>query len=106
MATGWGMVASCTQTWMGESALPVEGSLEQFITEHYWGYSAQRNGGCLEYHVTHLPWRVWTATSAGFDGDASALYGSVLAAVIRSNPHSAFIAEGSPVVVFTGTSIL
>jgi uncharacterized protein len=89
----------------GDPALPAEGSLEQFITEHYWGYSAQRNGGCLEYHVTHVPWRVWTATAAGFDGDATALYGSALADVLRGKPHSAFIAEGSPVLVFTGTRI-
>ena len=55
----------------GEPAMPAEGSLEQFITEHYWGYSAQRNGGSLEYHVTHVPWRVWPAISSGFEGDAS-----------------------------------
>src|SRR5579862_1820772 len=37
-----------------------EGSLEQFITEHYWGYSRQRDGKALEYHVSHVPWNVWT----------------------------------------------
>ena len=26
---------------------PQEGSLEQFITEHYWGYSALQTGGCV-----------------------------------------------------------
>jgi hypothetical protein len=30
---------------------PEEGSLDQFITEHYWGYSAQRTSGCVEYHT-------------------------------------------------------
>lgn len=89
----------------GDPAMPLDGSLEQFITEHYWGYSAQRNGGCLEYHVTHVPWRVWTSTAAGFGSDATALYGSALATVLRGEPHSAFIAEGSPVLVFTGRSI-
>ena len=28
----------------GNSELPGEGSMEQFITEHYWGYSAQPGG--------------------------------------------------------------
>lgn len=82
-----------------------EGSLEQFITEHYWGYAARRKGGSLEYHVSHTPWRVWTSTTAGFGGDATALYGSEMAAVLRRRPDSAFIADGSPVSVFTGRRI-
>jgi uncharacterized protein YqjF (DUF2071 family) len=99
--------------WCGISAqtegapiLPREGSLEQFITEHYWGYSTQRGGGCIEYRVEHVPWRVWTATQAAFEGDASALYGPALADVLQRKPDSAFVAEGSPVVVFTGRRIL
>jgi uncharacterized protein len=82
-----------------------EGSLEQFITEHYWGYSTQRNGGSLEYHVSHLPWNVWTSTAAGFEGDASGLYGSELGKVLQRRPDSAFIADGSPVTVFRGKKI-
>jgi uncharacterized protein len=31
------------------------GSLEQFITEHYWGYSTRRSGASLEYHLAHVP---------------------------------------------------
>jgi len=84
---------------------PQEGSLEQFITEHYWGYSAQRTGGCLEYHVSHVPWQVWATTLAGFEGDASTLYGSELGRVIRGRPASAFVADGSPVIVFRGNRI-
>ena len=82
-----------------------EGSLDQFITEHYWGYSAQRNGGCVEYQVAHPPWRAWRATVAAFEGDAEPLYGRELARVLRRPPDSAFIAEGSPVLVFAGRSI-
>jgi len=88
-----------------ESRRPPEGSLEQFITEHYWGYSAQRYGGCLEYHVSHVPWQVWATTVAGFEGDACSLYGSELGAVIQRRPDSAFVADGSPVVVFKGDEI-
>ena len=36
----------------GEDLVPPEGSVSQFITEHYWGYAAQRIG-CLEYEVQH-----------------------------------------------------
>jgi uncharacterized protein YqjF (DUF2071 family) len=82
-----------------------EGSLEQFITEHYWGYSTQRSGASLEYHVSHDPWKVWAATSAGFEGEASTLYGTDLAAVLQRRPNSAFVADGSPVIVFRGNRL-
>jgi uncharacterized protein YqjF (DUF2071 family) len=29
------------------------GSAEEFITEHYWGYTGQRDGGTVEYRVEH-----------------------------------------------------
>jgi len=82
-----------------------EGSLEQFITEHYWGYSATRGGGALEYHVSHVPWRVWTSDAAGFRGNADALYGPELGAIVRRPPDSAFVADGSPVLVFAATPV-
>ncbi|HKV03511.1 MAG TPA: DUF2071 domain-containing protein [Candidatus Acidoferrales bacterium] len=89
----------------GAPAQPREGSLEQFITEHYWGYAARRDGGCLEYHVSHSPWRVWNSVTAGFDGHAGSLYGFALSGVLRRPPDSAFIADGSAVRVFTGANI-
>ena len=90
----------------GRLAPAPQGSLQQFITEHYWGYAQQRDGRAVEYQVMHEPWRVWTATQAAFEGDASALYGPALADVLQRKPDSAFVAEGSPVVVFTGRRIL
>ena len=89
----------------GAPRLPREGSLEQFITEHYWGYSRQRGGGTVEYHVSHEPWRVWVSATAGFEGDASELYGAELGRVLARRPDSAFIAEGSPVTVFKGRGL-
>ncbi len=89
----------------GISAHSQEGSLEQFITEHYWGYSARRGGKCLEYHVSHDPWQVWATTAAGFEGDASALYGRELATVLQRRPDCAFVADGSPVIVFRGNRL-
>ena len=89
----------------GEPAHAADGSLEQFITEHYWGYSAQRGGGCVEYQVAHPRWRVWNAKAAAFEGDAESLYGQELAGVLHRPPDSAFIADGSPVLVFTGRDV-
>lgn len=85
----------------GAPGLPREGSLEQFITEHYWGYSTQRSGS-FEYHVSHASWQVWTGAKGGFEGDAIGLYGVELGRLLQGRPSSAFIAEGSPVTVFRG----
>ena len=90
---------------VGVPTQPQEGSLEQFIAEHYWGYSALRTGGCVEYHVSHVPWQVWATTKAGFEGEAGTLYGCELATVLQRPPDCAFVADGSPVVVFRGNRI-
>jgi uncharacterized protein YqjF (DUF2071 family) len=86
----------------GKPFLPNHGSEEQFITEHYWGYVAQRDGGCLEYHVAHPPWRVWNANQSRFKGDMKDLYFADLAAALCEPPSSAFLAEGSEVTVHRG----
>jgi uncharacterized protein YqjF (DUF2071 family) len=86
----------------GKSELPGDGSIEQFITEHYWGYSAQPGGGCMEYRVAHPSWRVWQARGSAFEGDAEKLYGKAIAAVLRSKPQSAFLAKGSAVSIMWG----
>ncbi|HXN97454.1 MAG TPA: DUF2071 domain-containing protein [Candidatus Acidoferrales bacterium] len=87
------------------SVQPEEGSLEQFITEHYWGYTVQRDGGCKEYRVEHVPWRVWRTKAARVDGDCEALYGAELSQALKQQPDSAFIADGSPVRVLHGRRI-
>ena len=89
----------------GAGFLAAEGSESQFITEHYWGYAAQADGGSLEYEVQHRQWRVWKTRQAGFSGDATGLYGAEIARILAREPDSAFLAEGSAVTVFKGTRI-
>lgn len=89
----------------GPPAHAREESLEQFIAEHYWGYSVQPQGTAIEYHVSHLRWQVWKTSSASFDGDASAFYGRELGIVFRRPPDSAFVADGSSVLVFKGNRL-
>jgi uncharacterized protein len=86
----------------GEPALPGDGSAEQFITEHYWGYAKQRDGGTVEYGVRHEPWRVWDTTQSEFSGDGSALYGAEFKDALSAKPYSAFVADGGPVRVLKG----
>lgn len=75
------------------------GSHEEFIAEHYWGYCRQRDGGTVEYRVEHPPWRAATAAPVRIDIDFESLYGQAWAPVLRQSPYSAFIAEGSEIVV-------
>lgn len=89
----------------GPGYLPDYGSLSQFITEHYWGYAAQSDGGCLEYEVQHVQWNIRNAKRAEFAGNLAGLYGSEIAQVLTRKPDSAFLAEGSPVTVFKGVRI-
>jgi uncharacterized protein YqjF (DUF2071 family) len=86
----------------GNPVLPEIGSQEQFITEHYWGYAVQSDGGCIEYQVHHPPWRVWAVTDARFEGNMEELYGRELSAVLTGTPTSAFLAEGSAISVHCG----
>jgi uncharacterized protein len=81
------------------------GSLEQFVAEHYWGYTQRRDGSAREYHVSHEPWGIWHATKPVFEGDGSRLYGAQFGRALARPPDSAFIANGSPVLVFSGRRI-
>ena len=89
----------------GELQAIAPGSEEEFITEHYWGYTAQRDGGCLEYQVEHPPWHVWQVQESSLDCDAADLYGAEFAAALSGKPSSAFVAEGSAVIVRNGVRI-
>jgi len=85
------------------------GSLEEFVLEHYWAYTRQRDGGCVEYRVAHRPWRVCPVRAARLSADVEPLYeplyGNQLADVLRRPPTSALLADGSPVKVYRGVRI-
>jgi uncharacterized protein YqjF (DUF2071 family) len=74
------------------------GTEEEFITEHYWGYT-DRGGRSGEYQVEHPRWRVWRGTDSGLNADIPGLYGDRFAESLSKPPLSAFIAEGSAVTV-------
>lgn len=90
---------------VGEQAPMAAGSAEEFIFEHYWGYTRQRDGGTVEYQVEHPRWRVWQTARVWREGDAAALYGEAFAQALDAEPRSAFVAEGSPVIVRRGVRL-
>jgi len=83
----------------GAGAEAAAGSEAEFITEHYWGYTRQRDGSSVEYRVEHPRWRVWPATTSRVFGDLSAVYGDSFARILERPATSAFIADGSAVRV-------
>ncbi len=90
----------------GPAADSAPGSEAEFITEHYWGYSRQRGGGTVEYRVEHPRWKVWTAEEASFQGPAEQIYGPAFGEALASEPGSAFVADGSAVEVYRGTTLV
>ena len=93
-------------TLAGDPYLPAAGSEEQFITEHYWGYAAQRNGGTVEYQVTHPSWQVWRASASSASVSVRELYGEQFVDSLSTDPTSAFVAEGSEVTVHSGQRLI
>jgi hypothetical protein len=89
----------------GLPELPKSGSEEQFITEHYWGYTARKDGGCSEYQVAHPAWKVWSGKNIVVEGDMENLYGRDIAAILKHPPASAFLADGSAVTVSRGRKL-
>jgi hypothetical protein len=88
-------------------ARPIRASSEEeYITDRPWGYTRQRDGSTIEYRVEHSRWNVWPVRDAMLDGDLTSLYGSTFAQVLRGNPTSAFVADGSPVTVFAPQRLL
>lgn len=86
---------------------PLEPESEaEFITEHYFGYTRQRDGGTLEYEVEHPRWNVWRATASEFEGAAAALYGAPFAEILARPPRTAYLALGSEVSVRRGIRIV
>ncbi len=89
----------------GAPALAPTDSEEEFITEHYWGYARQPDNSTVEYQVEHPRWNVWGATDSTFDCDIPALYGSEFGEYLSAAPHSAFVADGSAIIVRKGTRL-
>jgi len=85
-------------TATGEPQTAAHGSHEEFITKHYWGYTARRDG-CCKYRVEHPRWKLWTAATTKFDADVATLYGPQFVDTLGAPPVSGFVADGSGIEV-------
>ena len=76
------------------------GSKEEFIFEHYWGYTSLPGNKTGEYRVEHPSWKIYPVLDAKLKVDFKQLYGDDFSFLNSEKPDSVFVAEGSPVNVY------
>jgi uncharacterized protein len=95
-AGAWHRVAAS----VGGSSKPIDPDSDTgFITEHYFGYTKQRDGGTVEYAVSHDRWNVRPAATAEFHCDVARVYGAEWISTLSAPHASAFLCDGAPVSI-------
>lgn len=88
------------------SPSPIEpNSEEEFITEHYWGYTQFKKGLASEYGVEHPRWETYPIVTNSIDVDFGKVYGQQFAFLNNQKADSIMLAEGSEIVVRSMTLI-
>jgi len=77
----------------------IAGSAEEFIAEHYWGYSRYNETTTFEYNVQHPAWKIFPVKNYLMDCDFGSLYGDAFSNLTNAKPNSVFVAEGSDIAV-------
>jgi uncharacterized protein YqjF (DUF2071 family) len=81
------------------------GSREEFITEHYWGYTRLSNTLSAEYQVEHSPWKMYRVDNFELNVRFRELYGADFAFLDDAIPSSVMLAEGSRISVRSAVRI-
>ncbi len=80
--------------------VPKKDSIEEFISEHYWGYTRRSAIRTDEYRVSHPQWEIYDTNYAEIDVDFGASYGERFSFLSDQAPDSIFLAKGSAVEVY------
>lgn len=83
----------------------VGSSEEEFIAEHYWGYTKINEHQTSEYEVAHPKWQIYKTLDYNINVDFRTLYGPGFAFLNNQNPSSIFLAEGSEIAVKGGKTL-
>jgi uncharacterized protein YqjF (DUF2071 family) len=83
----------------------IQGSPEEFIFEHYWGYNSLSATKTMEYQVEHVSWQIAKVKDHIFNADIAGLYGEQFVPFLQKPPYSAFFANGSDISVRIGRKI-
>ncbi len=77
-------------------------SIEEFITEHYWGYARINSKKTKQYAVEHPQWKMFPVLNHVINCDFKKIYGSEFSFLHTVIPHSVLCATGSEVSVRKG----
>ncbi len=80
--------------------LIIDGSKEEFIFEHYWGYTKLTDGRTGEYRVAHPRWNIFPVSDFTSSVDFGKMYGERFSFLTLLKADSVFVAEGSDVNVY------
>lgn len=83
-----------------------ENSEEEFITEHYWGYTHVSEICTGVYEVIHPRWKIHPVKEYDIKCSTERLYGKDFVSSLSKTPQSVFLAEGSPIKVMGGSKIV
>ena len=98
----WNKLEAVTEK---EPVIMQPGSKEEFIAEHYWGYSRYNALTTIEYGVEHVPWRVHAVKNYTISCDFEKLYGGAFGFMNDQIPDSVFMAKGSPISILSKRKI-
>ncbi len=79
------------------------GSEQEFITEHYWGYTQRGATKTSEYGVEHPRWQIYPIKSYSIEVDFKKMYGEAFAFLKEETPTSVFLVEGSKILIREGS---
>ena len=82
-----------------DSVIMQPGSMEEFIFEHYFGYTKVTEKISESYEVIHPRWMTFSVRNYSVDCDFGKMYGPVFAHLSTVHPDSVMHARGSDVFV-------
>lgn len=84
---------------LAEGLAMIPGSTEEFIFEHYYGYTKINNNVSQEYKINHPGWKINEVLDHEINCDFKKMYGADFEFLNKLNPDSVILAEGSAVSV-------
>jgi uncharacterized protein YqjF (DUF2071 family) len=77
----------------------INGSMEEFIFEHYFGYTKVDSKNSIEYKINHPKWEINPINHYAINCDFGEFYGKDFEILNSTKPHSVMLAEGSDISV-------
>jgi len=92
----WNKLAASSQKKSSPMRINSE---EEFIAEHYWGYTKFNNEKTYEYEVSHARWEIFKVLNYTIDCDFGGIYGNEFSILSDAVPSSVFMAKGSEIKI-------